>query len=154
MNRIMFMLLSAALITNMAYAQKISANKVPNAVTSAFKVKFPNTKHISWEIENVNEYEVSFKLNGEEVSANFDKTGKWIETETEIKVSDLPIGVQNTLKKDFSDFKIEEASKIESNKDGNNFEAEVKKGLETYDVLFSTDGKILSKTILKEEEKD
>jgi len=141
-------------MSNAAYAQKISADKVPTAVTSAFKAKFPNATKTSWEMENANEYEASFKLNGKEVSANFDNTGKWLETETEIKVSALPAAVKAALSKDFAGFKIEEASKIESAKDGNCYEAELEKGEETFDVLFLPNGKILSKTKLEKEEKD
>jgi len=151
MNRIIIVLLTAALMSNAACAQKISADKVPAAVTSAFKAKFPNATKTSWEMENANEYEAGFKLNGEEVSANFDNTGKWFETETEIKVSALPAAVQATLTKDFAGFKIEEASKIESAKDGNCYEAEIEKGEETFDVLFTPDGKMLSKTKLEKE---
>lgn len=79
-------------------------------------------------------------------------TGKWLETETEIKVSALPAVIQSTLKRDFAGFKVEEASKIESLKNDNCFEAEIEKGEETFDVLFSTDGKVLSKTKLEEKE--
>jgi len=154
MNRIIIGLLTAALMSNAAYAQKISVDKVPTAVTSAFKAKFPNATKTSWEMENANEYEASFKLNGKEVSANFDNTGKWLETETEIKVSALPAAVKAALSKDFAGFKIEEASKIESAKDGNCYEAELEKGEETFDVLFLPNGKILSKTKLEKEEKD
>ena len=153
MERIIYLLLTAALMSNAACAQKISADKVPAAVTSAFKAKFPNATKTSWELENANEYEAGFKLNGEEVSANFDNTGKWLETETEIKVSALPAAVQAALTKDFAGFKIEEASKIDSAKNGNCYEAEIEKGEETFDVLFAPDGKMLSKTKL-EKEKD
>ena len=153
MNRIIIVLLTAALMSNAACAQKISADKVPAAVLSAFKAKFSNATKTSWEMENTNEYEAGFKLNGEEVSANFDNTGKWLETETEIKVSALPAAVQAALTKDFAGFKIEEASKIDSAKNGNCYEAEIEKGEETFDVLFAPDGKMLSKTKL-EKEKD
>ncbi|MBK9718629.1 MAG: PepSY-like domain-containing protein [Saprospiraceae bacterium] len=153
MKRIIIVLLTAALMSNVASAQKISADKVPAAVLSTFKAKFPNATKTSWELEIVNEYEAGFKLNSEEVSANFDNTGKWLETETEIKVSALPAAVQAALTKDFAGFKIEEASKIESAKDGKCYEAEIEKGEETFDVLFTPDGKMLSKTKL-EKEKD
>jgi len=143
-------------MSNVACAQKISADKVPATVTSAFKAKFPNATKTSWEMESANEYEAGFKLNGEEVSANFDNTGKWLETETEIKVSALPASIQSALSKDCAGFKINEASKIESVKNGNCFEAEIEKGEETFDVLFTVDGKMLSKTKMEKEkgEKD
>ncbi|MEO7174780.1 MAG: PepSY-like domain-containing protein [Saprospiraceae bacterium] len=125
---------------------------IPAAVSAAFKTKFPNAAKVSWEMENKTEYEANFKLNGEEVSANFDNTGKWLETETEIKTSALPAAVQSTLAKDFAGFKVEEASKINNVKNGNCFEAEIEKGEESYDILFSTEGKVLLKTKLEEKE--
>ena len=154
MKRIFYLLLTVAFMSSAAYAQKIAADKVPAAVISAFKAKFPTVTKASWEIENTNEYEAGFKLNGKEVSANFDITGKWLETETEIKVSALPASVQLALSKDFAGFKIKEASKIEHLIDGNCFEAEVAKGNETFDVLFTADGKLLRKTKNEKEKGD
>ncbi len=154
MKRIIIVLLTVTLVGNAAYAQKISADKVPAPVASAFKAKFPNATKTNWEMENANEYEACFKLNGEEISANFDNTGKWLETETEIKVSDLPSPIQTVLKRDFSGFEVEEASKIENLKNGNCFEAEIEKSEETFDVLFTPDGKVLSKTKVEEEKGD
>jgi hypothetical protein len=146
MIRIIIVLFATAFIGNIACAQKISADKVPAAVASAFKAKYPNATKTSWEMENANEYEASFKRNGEKVSTNFDNTGKWLETETEIKVSAFPAAIQMVLSRDFA------ASKVESLKNGKCYEAEIEKGEESFDVLFAADGKILSKT--KEEEKE
>lgn len=151
MKKIFFLLLIAAFGSISTNAQKISSDKVPAAVTSSFKTKFPEVVNAEWEMEKA-DYEASFKKNGVEMSANFDNEGKWLETETEIKVSALPAAVSATLKKDFADYKVDEACKVESVKDGNCYEVEVEKGKESFDVLISTDGKVLSKT--KEEEKD
>ena len=148
------MLLSAAIISNASFAQKIDAQKVPADVNSAFKAKFKNATNTSWEMENTNEFEADFKLNGEKVSACFDNTGKWLETETEIKVSELPALVKATLNTDFEGYKIIEASKVESAKNGKCFEAEVEKGEESIDVLITAEGKILSKTIENDEKED
>lgn len=147
------MLLTAAVMSNVACAQKISADKVPTVVTSAFKTKFPTATKATWEMENKTEFEVNFKLNREEVSANFDNAGNWLETETEVEVSALPSAIQSALKTDFSGFKINEASKIESVKNNKCYEAEIEKGEETFDVLLSPDGKVLNKTKLEEKEK-
>ena len=152
MNKMIFVLLIAALMSNIGYAQKISVDKVPAAVTSAFKTKFPTVTKATWEMEGKTEYEVNFLLGGVKASANFDNTGKWLETETELNISALPAAIQSTLKKDFAGFKINEATKIESVKHGNCYEAEIEKGEETFDILFTVDGKILSKTKLEEEE--
>jgi hypothetical protein len=146
MKKIFVLLLVVALMSISAYAQKISADKVPEVVKSAFKAKFPAVTKVNWGMENATEFEAEFKLNGEELSANFDNTGKWLETETEIKVTDLLADIKTALAKDFAGFKVKEASKIESAKDGKCYEAEIEKGEETFDVLYTTNGKMLSKT--------
>jgi len=48
------------------------------------------------------------------MSANFDATGKWFETETEIKESDLPKEVSASVTKVFAGFKISEVAKTET----------------------------------------
>lgn len=151
MKNMIMVLLCAAAMSTMAYAQKISADKVPSVVSSAFKTKFPNAVKTKWEIENT-DYEAEFKINGEEMSANFDNAGNLLETETEIKVSALPAAVQASLKNDFNGYKINEASKINSAKYGDCYEAEVEKGEETFDVLFTADGKVLNKTKLEKKD--
>lgn len=145
MKKLIFLLLGIALLSQVSFAQKVAASKVPNAVTSTFNSKFSSASNVKWELEDA-EYEANFKINGKEMSANFDKMGTWTETETEIKVSTLPASVRATLSKEFAGFKIEEASQIESAKNGNCYEAEIENGKESYDVLFSADGKFLSKT--------
>lgn len=154
MKKVIYLLLTAALMSNAVCAQKIATDQVPAPVTTAFKAKFPTATKTSWEMENANEYEAGFKLNGEDVSANFDNTGKWLETETEIEASALPTAVQSALAANFAGFKIEEASKIESVKNGSCFEAEIEKGEEAFDILFAADGKMLSKTKMEEEKGD
>ncbi len=145
MKKIIMLLSIAALMGSTTLAQKLSEDKVPAEVISAFKAKFPNAAKIYWKMETINEYEATFKVNGEELSANFDNTGKWIETETEIKASALPVAIQSALKKDFEGFKIGESSKVENATEGNCFEIEIKKGEERYEVLYSPEGKMLKK---------
>ncbi|MEO6133452.1 MAG: PepSY-like domain-containing protein [Saprospiraceae bacterium] len=135
-------------------AQKLTSDKVPAAVKSAFKTKFPNVTKVKWELEN-KDYEGVFTLNGEEASANFEPNGKWLETEEEIEVSDLTAAVHTALKNDFAGYKVSEASKIESAENGYTYEAEIEKGEESWDVIFTAEGKVLSKTRIDEaKEKD
>ncbi len=148
------MLLSAAFMSISAYAQKISADKVPLEVTKAFKAKFPEAKDTDWEMESTGEYEADFKLNRVEQSATFDQNGKWMETETEIKVSELPAAVQAALKNQFADFKTGEAGRNESVKNEKCYEVEIERGKESYEVLFNEKGEVLSKKAEEENEKD
>lgn len=146
MKKITILLLSAVFICQMAFAQSLTADKVPSAVTSAFKGKFPSATSPTWQMKSGKIYESKFKLNDQMVSASFDETGKWQKTETELKTTALPSSVQSTLSKDFAGYKVNEASKIDEAQKGSCYEAAIAKGTEVYDVQFSPEGKMLSKT--------
>jgi len=145
------LLFFAVLICTGLSAQKITADKVPASVASAFKTKFPAAEKIKWEIEDKTDYEANFDLKSEECSAKFDKDGKWLETETEIKVSQLPTAVQQSLTKNFKDYKIKEAEQVDLFDKGRVYEIEIEKGEETYEVQFSLSGEVIKKTTEKKE---
>lgn len=144
MKQILFVL-TATITSYGVVAQKLADDKVPAAVTAAFKAKFPTVSKASWEMESKTEFEVNFKLKGNEVSASFDDTGKWLETESEMKVSALSGAIQQTLKNEFAGFSVSEASKIENADGKTTYEAEIKKGKEAFDILLSADGKVIKK---------
>ncbi|MDZ4758576.1 MAG: PepSY-like domain-containing protein [Bacteroidota bacterium] len=154
MKKLILMLLVVAIMSHVGCTEKEPTVNIPVVVESAFKAKFPNATKAKWEMENKTKFEVNFNLSNEEVSANFDSAGTWLETETEIEASALPAAAQATINADFANFKINEASKIERVKSGTCYEAEIEKGEETFDVLLTTDGKVLSKTKVEEKEED
>ena len=75
-------------------------------------------------------------------------------TETEIKKGDLPQAVQAAIAKEFVGYKIEEAEKVETAKEGTHYEVALEKGELNYEVLFSADGKVLKKEEKKEKDED
>ena len=81
-------------------AQKISADKIPLAVSGNFQKQFPQAEKTQWEIDE-KDYEVNFHLNKVEYSAKYNSTGAWLETEQEIKITELPENIQQTIKKEF-----------------------------------------------------
>ena len=158
MKKIIIVLLSAfLLISFMAFTQKVTPEKVPAPVKQAFAKKFPAATNVKYEMEN-KDYEISFKNKGTEMSVNFDPSGKWLETETEIKISDLPKEVSASVANNFAGFKISEASKNETPGQGLVYEMDLKKDKERYEVQFSPKGDVVKKTPLKngkgEKEKD
>lgn len=150
MKKILFVS-AAVLLAGGLQAQKLKETEVPQAVKVSFVKAFPNVKSINWSKESETEFEAEFKNGEMEQSANFDATGKWLVTETEIKKTDLPPLVQAALKKEFDGYKIEEAEKVET-PEGISYEVEVEKGELTYSVQLAKDGKILKKEEKKEEE--
>lgn len=148
------MLTALSLTVCLAQAQKLKENELPAAVKDSFTKRFPKASGVSWSKENPTEFEAEFKSNGSEQSANFDQTGKWIETETEIKKSALPANVKAAVEKEFAGYKINEAEKTETFADGTFYEVEIEKGELNYEVQISTDGKVIKKEEKKESDKD
>lgn len=97
-------------ISATACAQKIN---VPPAVTKTFNSKFVGAKDIKWGKESAKEYEAEFKLNGTNVSANFGMDGSWVETETVIKIADLPAPVTAAVTRKYPGSTITMAEKLE-----------------------------------------
>ncbi len=114
-------------------AQKIKADKVPAPVKAALTKAYPNAKEIGWDKEG-KDFEASFENGKDELSVVFDAKGAILETEKEIKVSELPAKVQAALKGQ----KVKEAAIIM--KGGKTmYEAEVGKK----DLLFDQDGTLI-----------
>ncbi len=152
--KIIFLIALASIgVISVCSAQKISSDKVPAVVKSSFKTKFPTVKKADWEMEK-SDYEANFKIDGKETSANFDANGNWLETEIEIKTSELPSEVRIAVISYFEEYKLKEASMIESAEHGKCYEAEVEKGEETLDALFAPDGKLISKSVVESKDKD
>jgi len=150
MKKIIVLLSACLLISLIGHTQKITMDKVPAPVKEAFTKKFPAATDVKYEMEK-KDYEINFNDKGVEMSVNFDPTGKWLETETEIKESDLPKEVYASVTKNFSGFKISEVAKTEIPDKGLIYEMDLKKDKEGFEVQFSPKGDILKKTPLKKE---
>lgn len=108
----------------------------PVAVLTAFNQKFQNVQELEWGKEKNGEWEAEFEQGSAEMSANFSAEGKWLETETEIKVADLPAPVQTAL----AGKKVKEAAKIMKADGSTVYEAEVNRK----DLLYDANGNLLS----------
>lgn len=142
------------LVAGLTKAQELKESEVPSVVKESFAKRFPKAKEVKWTKESATEFEAEFESGEMEQSANFDQTGKWLVTETEIKKLDLPEAVLVTITKEFPGYKVEEAEKGETFDKGIFYEAELEKGKLKYEVQFSADGKILKKEEIKEKNRD
>jgi hypothetical protein len=148
MKKLIVLLSACLLISSMGYLQNIPPDEVPVPVKKAFAKKFPSATNVKYEMEK-KDYEVTFKDKGVGMSANFDATGKWLETETVIKESDLPKEVTASVAKNFADFRISEATKVNTPNKGLFYEMDLKTDKEGYEVQFSPKGKVLKTTPLQ-----
>jgi len=138
-------------LVSCALAQKLKGDEVPQTVKTAFQKTYPTVKSVKWEKEG-DAFEASFDLQKEEMSALFDAAGNLKEVETEIEVGAMPTAVRNSLTREYANYKVREAAKIVS-ENVTTYEAEMKKGKESFDLIFSADGKLLKK-VDKKNEKD
>src|SRR5438105_4557843 len=98
-------------------SQELKKNKsavaVPDVVREVFRAKFPYVKRLEWKLKADGNYEAEFILQGAEVAAKFDASGKWLETESSIPRSDVPLAVQATVARQFKDYRIIETQIVE-----------------------------------------
>ncbi len=113
------------------------AQEAPSAVANSFTKNFPNTTVKKWDKEG-GKWEANFAKEGKTMSATFTPDGTLQETETDIKISELPAAVTGWVKANRKGASIKEAAVIER---GNQklYEAEVK----GKDLLFDTNGKFV-----------
>lgn len=126
-----------------ACTQKSTEADVPAVVKESFARQFPGAGNVKWSKENDSEFEAEFKGVGGEQSANFDANGKWLITETEIALTDLPAAVQGAVEREFAGYKIEEAEMAETPDQGAFYELKIEQGEKTLVVQVAVDGKIM-----------
>jgi hypothetical protein len=154
MNMKIFLMIFVMVFSIMTFTACGQKPNVPANVKKTFEQKVPDAKDVEWEYDSEDKlWEVEYEMGKAEFTSAFDENGKWVETEKKIKFAELPETVKATLKADYSDYEVEEVEYVET-PDGKFYEVEVElekddKEVE-FELLFSTDGKVVK----KEQEKD
>jgi len=152
MKNLMLILLFGSFFCSLSFGQRITTDKVPVLVSRAFISKFPASNQQSWSMEGKGTYEVDFFNGNKKQSATYEEDGTWLQTETEIKFSQLPHPVSAAFNKQFGDFTIQETTEVETADKGTLYELVINKGKEGYEVQFSAKGELLKKEAAKEED--
>jgi hypothetical protein len=127
-------------ITLLFTASTSFAGSPPAQVQSAFDKKFPNSTNVKWGKENSKEWEADFKFDGKKLSANFLEDGTWIETEQEITIAQFPTAVSQAIAKTYPGWKITEADKTDTAKNGLIYEADIKNNSQKKEVAYKANG--------------
>lgn len=132
-------------LTILLFPVILFAQDIPSNVKQKVNSMYPEAKNIKWDVEGNGKYEAEFKINGVQTALLFDSKANLIETETKIDVSELPSKVRDYISSEYAGVSITEAAKIIDSKGNLKFEAEIKEGKKSKDILFDQDGNILKK---------
>jgi len=150
------LVLVVCIINTVALAQSNKVNdsndvkkvKVPEIVNKSFSKDYPAIKKCHWEAEG-KDFEVGFKQAGVESSVLYNAIGQKLETESEIKPSQLPVQILIYIKKKYLNYEVSEASKIENNKGVILYEAEITDNHKVKDIIFDVNGNVVKEIIQK-----
>ncbi len=119
--------------------------EVPEEVKDAFNSKFPGATDISWELESSDEWEVEFSVDDLSQSALFQDNGKWLSTEYDFPVVDLPKNVIKALEYLLDQYHIEEVDFVET-EIGQYYEVELERLGKELEIKVDTTGKVLERS--------
>lgn len=111
--RKIFLILAITICSMSAFA---SEAEIDAKVLRSFKTEFATAKEVSW-TDGGSHYKAEFTFNGQYVSAYYSKEGELLGLTRYIASVDLPLLLQTSLKKNYSDFWISDL--FETNKDDN-----------------------------------
>lgn len=81
------------------YLFRINPNTPGQPLLKSFDQLFPEATNIEWSKESDNHFEVIFRINGIEQIAWFEKSGRWLKTETNFKIDMLNPTIREKLEK-------------------------------------------------------
>ncbi len=79
------------------YLFRINPNTPGQPLLKSFGILFPEATNIEWSKEKDHHFEVIFRINGIEQIALFEKSGKWLKTETNYKIEMLNPAIREKL---------------------------------------------------------
>ena len=137
MDKMKIIIFAIFLLATNLNAQKIDASQVPSSILKDFTSKYASAKRVKWVKEEKN-FEVEFMLNGKGIDVTYDTIGNWVETLSEIPVSELPSIVVESVNKLFHNCRITGAARIDRYNKEALYESEIrfkgKKAVATFDT--------------------
>ena len=103
------LILFLSLLGKVVSAQLEIQSNLPDEVHQDFSRRFPVAYNINWDIrQQNNRIEAIFNYNGRKYYTRYDSLGKVIQTQKEIRFTELPTLIVKSLHKDYLDFTIDE----------------------------------------------
>lgn len=128
-----------------AYGQHLKVEDLPPGLIYEFKNRYPGVENVQWSMISDN-YQAEFQFMGNSVSAIYDKTTKWLSSETLYNPEELPRNIQRYVSSQFSDITVQNAKFTEQRGEPGYFHLQSIYNDETADIIFDKDGVFQSMT--------
>lgn len=139
-NTVLNVWLSVALLLS-AIAGVVSA--VPSVVEKSFDSKYGDVGEVKWGLDDHGYWEGKFEKDGQKLRADFEKDGKWLETERSVKLDEIPEPVQAAIKSAHGDREITEIEEVDNRDKGLFYDVEFKEQGKNEDIEYNKDGEPL-----------
>jgi hypothetical protein len=148
MNKLILVLVGIASLISTVSAQVVTADKVPASVKQALQSRFPDIRQVEWKISRDKDFEAEFTFKSVEITVKFDSAGKWLETETQIPLIEIPKAAIDVLADKFKGYKIVETQSLLLAGDSKMiYEIHLDNNKEILKALLYADGTVLSQSV-------
>ena len=107
------MIVAAAMIVSLSAFAK-EEKKVSPKVLNAFNTEFTTAQEVAWTVSS-DYYRADFDMNGQKVSAYYNTDGDLMGITRNISSAQLPVSLQSSLKKNYSNYWISDLFEVANN---------------------------------------
>jgi len=132
----LILLIAVLCMMSISYAQVLTLNDVPPAISKAFVKSHPKVTTVEW-TKSENNFKANYVVDSTDRSATYNVAGKVTETEKQISVASLPTTVIAYVNTNFQDAYVKQASKITSSRGKVNYCVKIKDVV----LMFDSNGK-------------
>lgn len=126
----------------------VESDPIPALVMKGFEAKYPGVRPGFW-LKEENHFQAQFELKGKRMSAEFNKAGRWINSETVMTEDDLPNRTYNHIRNRYKGYDIG-AIILEESPAGNFFEVDIYKEEDEQTLIFDSRGSFVRKDYIDE----
>ncbi|MFA5973416.1 MAG: PepSY-like domain-containing protein [Lentimicrobiaceae bacterium] len=137
MKKIILMLAIIGLIAG-SYAQTLTPNDIPAKISTSFERSHPKISPVEWSKVG-DDYKASYVVEDKNMAVVYNVSGKLIETEKEISISQLPTPVLKYVNDNFPGEVVKKKVLITSAKGKSSYELQINQ----QDLAFNSQGKLL-----------
>jgi uncharacterized membrane protein YkoI len=136
----LFLFLVFAGLSLAACNQRLSAQNTPALVKNTLKARFPNATEVEWE-KKQDLFEAEFIQDHQQYTVLIDAGGSIGMIKQDIHAVELPAPVAEVLRKEYPDYTLDDAERIEKNGQLY-YQVELEKGHRERYLVFGADGRI------------